>query len=431
MKFDNVIIPTELLQNEDLSLSESVILSVIRQYSFTGKSSVKVKNLAKYCNFTEKKILEIGKKLAEKKLITIENVAENMDCWRMSAVISDQDTSLKEVDLITNVSTKLKETKNHFKNADMIFEALIQKVQRARIENFILHKSSNELLFHIKFLKESKRKATNEGADAPSKASADAAAFLRNNKNLCSKVYDSCELRKEVKWMIDFWNKKSSSHGNLPKKLNKSHGGMQTKVYAETVEACKQFLSGRLYTTKGIGLVPKKLHHIRPEIERKYTYTEFEMFVNRFMKVLLDREIKPVNKKFVQENCTLRNFLAGNLFGQVSSLLLDFCYTEPETVYELVNPEYLSCIEKSWSQINRNYESSGLNKEILDKSLTLIFKIYKRNKIKPEKYKITITETLPVFFKKHWKSSPPRVTYLISEAFVENYKSFISDKFMT
>ncbi len=77
------------------------------------------------------------------------------------------------------------------------------------------------------------------------------------------------------------------------------------------------------------------------------------------------------------------------------------------------------------------FPGSGLNKELLDRSLTLIFKIYKRKKIKPEKYKITITETLPAFFKKHWKSSPPRVTYLISEAFVENYKAFISDKFMT
>jgi len=417
MKFNGIIIGEDvlnLMMNGEISYSEAIVLSVILQYFCIGTKSVKVKVIAKYLNFSDKKVLKIGEKLTEKNLIEI---VEKNEKYRFSCrgFLSSR---LHIFNLYENVSTTVP--------GDAV-------LKNAYNQNLTENTNPLQGLF-FQYRKPTSCFSSEKVKKHPSENNSleDASCSRpKVKKNSLDEDHDEDRgLKKEVRWMIDLWNKKSSENANLPKKLNKSHGGNTTKVYKETVDCCKQFLNGRLYTTKGVGLVPKKLLHIRSEVERKYTYTEFEMFVKRFMKVLLDREIKPVSKRFVQENSTLKTFLAGNGFGQVNSLLLDFCYTEPETVYELVNQEYLPCIEKAWSKINKNYECSGLNKEILDRSLTLILKIYKRNKIKPEKYKITITETFPLFFKKNWKSAP-RVTYLISEAFVENYREFISGMFKT
>jgi hypothetical protein len=127
--------------------------------------------------------------------------------------------------------------------------------------------------------------------------------------------------------MINRWNNQT-----VPgwKKLNRLHGGNETKNYKETVGYLTNFLTGKLAR---IAVLP---NWIKAEELGKYTEKDFYTFVDRYVKLCTDRGLK----YYQRTPCTLKVFLFGNDYGTIfPSKFLSFCLKDPVSSFKDPNPD--------------------------------------------------------------------------------------------
>jgi len=229
---------------------------------------------------------------------------------------------------------------------------------------------------------------------------------------------------KTVRYMIKYWNEKCAEFNRFPKPLNEMHKGEQTKTYKTVVEACRNFVGGSLFTS-GKGIIPEHLkdrkHFIRP-----YTYEDFVVFVDRFCRMLHDNNLKPVCKVSLRENCTLKDFLIGNVFTGKPSMLLLWCLEEPEPVRTMKHPEFLKTIELAWLKYKPG-DLSTKDFENFDRMLTWLvpFARTRLNITSDMLLKGFITSKLIESIESSWKNRKPNTSYLATKACEENLVNYL------
>lgn len=218
---------------------------------------------------------------------------------------------------------------------------------------------------------------------------------------------------RSIKQMVMHWNKQT-----VPKwkKLNATHGGNPTKVYAKTVGLLKNFLSGKLL--RSVAVIPKDLDVSKLP---KFTREDFFVFVDRYAKLCLD----PLLKNHVVKPIDLATFLAGSIYARsksgdpLPSIFLMFCLHEPKSTFQDPNPDQTFWVKERYHQyVDKNKVFSANDEKILSELGSRLLSFAKDNPIKTD---FTGSRHFGIFFQALGNFKPTGVKYFLTDHAWDNF----------
>lgn len=178
----------------------------------------------------------------------------------------------------------------------------------------------------------------------------------------------STQVTKAMKEIFALWDKACFETSQLVTIGDKRQ---DTKKFKNTCSLIRSFLNGTLLDHKLV-VVPK--YFKRPE-PRKYTVQDFEKHLEYLKLQLVDKNYEPLN---FREKVDLTFFFAGAMYTKFPSVLLAFCWNEPESKQVLDNEEDMQFITEPWKLISGTKSFSSRDLETFDTYLSWALPHFKR-----------------------------------------------------
>lgn len=224
--------------------------------------------------------------------------------------------------------------------------------------------------------------------------------------------------------MIKYWN---SFPCLSPIKEVEQGSILQSKQNSKTLENCSRFLAGKLF---------HQVYSYFPEncepVKTPMTVDDFKLFVSRFVTIITDADLEPINKNTIRTHNKLNTFLVGNEYAGIKSFLLSYCLHEPEPAMKFKNPKKdVLILRDKWKQFNPSFVFNGKDLKELDKFISYAMIIIKGNKrFKPIMGSVTskLGDVVNKTIEKSWgkgKIQTLRPTYLNTNHFKGAFESML------
>jgi len=349
-------IPSELL----LDSEKLLLLKMIQITSSNSGTKITLKDLSLYLGWEKSKTKRVAKSLK------IKNILEPVKI------------SLEEDSLVFNYKIHLAKLEELVEGLVINTESPTRPQNRLRGKYAKKRKVVEVLNTTTKKISKLKRldtggKLEKVGKRTLKKLKKEKVSLLSTLEEDLLDIQENVAPTRNVKIMINYWNQFDC----LRKVMEFKRGEVaQSDLFKKVVKNCRDFLSGDLYKVKR-EYFPEDLD----PLQSRMTVEDFKIFVDRFVAILTDKNLKPINKNYIGTNANINTFLAGNNYVKASSLLLEYCLKEPETVIQFINPEKdINIMRDSWKKLNPSYVFSGKDLIELDKFLNYAMINIKSNK---------------------------------------------------